>query len=110
MAAREREVAVYRGSLVSDAIGDVVSRFALLANDEERAAALRELAEELTSRARGLELCVVRNSSNSFDIRAHRLASEIASRLAKGKALGTPSAYNITREVLIEEFAKEEGL
>ncbi len=40
-------------------------------------------------------------------IRAHRLAEEIVRRMKSGKSLGSPSPYNIAREVLIEEFSAE---
>lgn len=40
---------------------------------------------------------------------AHRLASEMVARIKDGRALGTPSFYNIAREVLIEEFASDES-
>lgn len=40
---------------------------------------------------------------------AHRLAEEIANRVAAGRpSLGTPSVYNITREVLLEHYADPE--
>lgn len=42
------------------------------------------------------------------DMRAHRLASEMATRLKWQRALGTPSFYNIAREVMIEEFALQQ--
>lgn len=46
-------------------------------------------------------------SDTAPDIRADRLASEMVRRVKWQKALGRPSFYNIAREVLIEEFAKE---
>lgn len=45
------------------------------------------------------------SESEAPDIRANRLASEMMKRVKGQRALGTPSFYNIAREVLIEEFA-----
>ncbi len=39
--------------------------------------------------------------------RAHQLAEAIAERVANKQSLGSPSIYNIAREVLAEEFAKD---
>jgi hypothetical protein len=43
------------------------------------------------------------------EIVAHRLAEEIVRRWQGGEALGTPSLYNVAREVLVEAFMDDRG-
>ncbi len=47
--------------------------------------------------------------NEAAEIRADRLASEIVRRFLAEEAVGRPSLHNIAREVLIEDFATEEG-
>lgn len=42
-------------------------------------------------------------------MRAHRLSTEVVRRWTSGKTLGTPSLYNVVREVLVEEFDTVNG-
>ena len=43
-------------------------------------------------------------ASEDPGVRAHRLSTEVVRRWTSGKVLGTPSLYNVVREVLVEEF------